>query len=47
MKRFLKNKYVMLTIIIVILSIVYFGVNKAIKQYNYTNDDDIVTEEKG
>ena len=40
MKRFLKNKYVMLTIIIVILSIVYFGVNKAIKQYNYTNDDD-------
>lgn len=46
MKRFLKNKYVMLTIIIVILSIIYFVVNKAIKQYNYTNDDDIVTEEK-
>ena len=46
MKRFLKNKYVMLTTIIMVLSIVYFGVNKAIKQYNYTNDDDIVTEEK-
>lgn len=46
MKMFLKNKYVMLTIIIAILSIVYFAVNKAIKQYNYTNNDDIVTEEK-
>ena len=47
MKRFLKNKYVMLAIIIVVLSIVYVAVNKAIKQYNYTNDDNIVTEEKG
>ena len=47
MKRFLKNKYVMLAIIIVVLSIVYFGVNKAIKQYNFTNNNEIVTEEKG
>ena len=45
MKRFLKNKYVILTIIIVVLIIAYFTVNKAIKQYNYTNDDDIVAEE--
>lgn len=47
MKKFLKNKFVVLTITIVVLSIVYVGVTKAIKQYNYTNDDDIITEEKG
>lgn len=47
MKKFLKNKFVVLTITIVVLSMVYVGVNKAIQKYNYTNDDDIVTEEKG
>lgn len=47
MREFLKNKFVVLIITIIVLSIVYLGVNKAIKQYNFTNDDDIVTEEGG
>ena len=47
MRKFLKNKFVVLIITIIVLSIVYLGVNKAIKQYNFTNDDDIVTEEGG
>ena len=42
MRKFLKNKFVVLIITIIVLSIVYLGVNKAIKQYNFTNDDDIV-----
>ena len=46
MKKFLKNKFVVLTIIIVLLSIIYAWTNKAIKQYNFTNNKDIITEEK-
>lgn len=47
MKKFFKNKFVVLTITIVVLSVVYFRVNKAIKQYNFSNDDDIVSENEG
>ena len=41
-----RNKFVVLTIIIVLLSIIYAWTNKAIKQYNFTNNKDIITEEK-
>lgn len=44
MKRFFKNKYVILGSIIVILSIVYFFVNKAID--DYTSNNDIITKEQ-
>ena len=46
MKKFLKNKFVVLTIIVVFFSIIYAWTNKAIKQYNFTNNEDIITEEK-
>ncbi len=45
MKKILKNKNVVIAIIIVILSIIYFSIDKIIKKYNYSNDYDIIAEE--
>lgn len=47
MRRLLKNKFVVLLCAIIVLSIVYFGVNKAIKQYNFANVEELVIEENG
>lgn len=45
MKKILKNKFVLLTVIAIILSIIYILVNKAIKQYDFSKNGEIVTEE--
>lgn len=45
MRKFLKNKYIIF-IIIVFLSIIYFGINKIIKHYNYTDNNEIVSKEE-
>lgn len=44
MKKIFKNKYLLLTIIIVFLGILYFSINKAIDSYNLSNDNIIVAD---
>lgn len=46
MKRLIKNKFMLLAICIIIVSLTYFGVQKAIASYSFNNNDDIITEEE-
>ena len=44
MKNFLKNKVIVI-IIVIVLSVAYFSVNKAIKKYNVMENDNLDIEE--
>lgn len=42
MKLFKRNKIIVAIIAIIVISVVYFGVDKAIEKYSFVNNDDIV-----
>lgn len=42
MKFFKRNKIIVAIIAIIVISVVYFGVDKAIEKYSFVNNDDIV-----
>lgn len=46
MKKLIKNKYVLLISGIIIMSVLYFVVEKAIDNYKFQSNNDIITEDK-
>lgn len=46
MKIILKNKFVLLTVIVVLLGVVYIWCNNTIKQYKFSKSEEISTEEE-
>ena len=45
LRKFLKNKVLVVSICVIVVSLVYKGVQKAIESYNLKNNNDIVVEE--
>lgn len=46
MKKLIKNKFIVLAITIIVVSIVYFGIQKAIDNYTFKTNSDINTEDE-
>ena len=46
LKKFIKNKMLVLSICVIIVSLVYMGIQKAIDNYNFEHNNDIVSEEQ-
>lgn len=46
MKKLRKNKLLAIIICVIVVSVAYFGAQKAINNYNFYNDDSIITEEE-
>lgn len=46
MKKLIKNKFIVLAITIIVVSIVYFGIQKSIDNYTFKTNSDINTEDE-
>ena len=44
-KKFFKNKVLVLSICIIVACLVYMGIQKAIDNYNFEHNNDIIVEE--